>query len=79
MMEEIHFILYPNRVEVYYSNKTVDMAMRAVNEETFQVTLEAYKLVEDYKKGLLKGRLKEIAATLDEEDNPVIMMIKQKK
>lgn len=32
-----------------------------------------------YKKGQLKGRLKEIAATLDEESNPVIMLIKHKK
>ncbi len=41
--------------------------------------LEADQLVEDYEKGRLKGRLKEIAATLDEESNPVIMLIKHKK
>ena len=41
--------------------------------------LWAHQLVEDYKKGILKGKLKEIAATLDEEDNPVIMLIKPKK
>jgi hypothetical protein len=35
--------------------------------------------VESYKKGELKGRLKEIAAELDEESNPVIMLIKHKK
>ena len=29
-------------------------------------------------KGKLKGRLKEIASTLNEEDNPVIMLMKQK-
>ena len=40
--------------------------------------LEAYKLVDAYKKGQLKGKLKEIAATLDEESNPVIMLIKYK-
>ena len=34
---------------------------------------------EAYEKGQLKGRLKEIAATLDEEANPVIMLIKHKK
>ena len=62
-----------------YSKKTVDMAMRAVNDETFYVLLEAYELVEAYNKGLLQGRLKEIAAELDEEDNPVIMLIKHKK
>ena len=42
-------------------------------------TLDAYQLVEDYEKGQLKGKLKEIAATLDKEDNPVIMLIKYKK
>jgi hypothetical protein len=41
--------------------------------------LDAAELVESYKKGELKGRLKEIAATLDENDNPVIMLIKHKK
>jgi hypothetical protein len=41
--------------------------------------LEAHQLVESYEKGELKGKLKEIAATLDENDNPVIMLIKHKK
>ena len=41
--------------------------------------LEAYQLVESYKNGELKdGRLKDIAAKLDAEDNPVIMLIKHK-
>jgi len=37
------------------------------------------QLTEDYKKGILKGKLKEIAATLREDSNPVIMLIKHKK
>lgn len=41
--------------------------------------LEAYELVEAYEKGKLKGKLKEIAAGLNEESNPVIMLIKYKK
>lgn len=41
--------------------------------------LEAYQLVESYRKGELKGKLKEIAAELNEESNPVIMLIKSKK
>ncbi len=45
----------------------------------FWDTIEAYILVEAYKKGELKGRLKEIAATLNEESNPVIMLAKYKK
>lgn len=42
-------------------------------------SLQAPDLVEAYGKGQLKGELKEIAATLDEEANPVIMLVKYKK
>lgn len=42
-------------------------------------TLDVDQLIEDYKKGILKEKLKEIAATLHEESNPVIMLIKHKK
>jgi hypothetical protein len=54
--------------------------LRPVNHEieSWQ-PLEAHQLVEDYEKGELKGKLKEIAATLNEEANPVIMLIKHKK
>ena len=42
--------------------------------------IEPFDLIESLKKGELKdGKLKEIAKTLDEEDNPVIMLIKHKK
>jgi 6-bladed beta-propeller len=41
--------------------------------------LEAEELVNAYQRGKLKGKLKEIAAKLDPEDNPVIMLIKHKK
>ena len=53
---------------------------RPLNDEiaSWQI-LEAYQLVEDYEKGKLKGKLKEIASKLDKEDNPVIMLIKYKK
>ncbi|MGL5705794.1 MAG: 6-bladed beta-propeller [Tannerellaceae bacterium] len=40
---------------------------------------DALELVEAYKGGNLKGRLNEIAAGLDEDSNPVIMVIKHKK
>ena len=43
------------------------------------VVLEAFQLVESHKKGELKGKLKEIAAELKEDSNPVIMLIKHKK
>ena len=43
-------------------------------------SLNAARLVEIYKKDQLKdGKLKEIASRLNEEDNPVIMLVKQKK
>ena len=45
---------------------------------TFQ-GLAANQLVEAYKNDGLKGKLKEIASKLDEESNPVIMLVKYKK
>lgn len=42
-------------------------------------SLEASDLIEANEKGLLSGKLKEIAAKLDEEANPVIMLVKYKK
>jgi hypothetical protein len=54
-------------------------ALRPVDHEieSWQ-TIDAHNLVESYAKGQLKGSLKEIAADLKEEDNPVIMLIKHK-
>jgi hypothetical protein len=52
----------------------------AANDEiAFQRKIEAYQLVDACEKGELKGKLKEIAAELDAEDNPVIMVAKYKK
>jgi hypothetical protein len=66
----------------YTAKKEIYMNwLRPVNHEieSWQ-SLEAHQLVESYEKGELKeGKLKEIAATLDEESNPVIMLIKHKK
>ena len=53
---------------------------RPLNDEiSCWKTLDTSQLVEDNKGGNLQGRLQEIAATLDEEDNPVIMLIKHEK
>lgn len=49
------------------------------NEIAFMTRLEAPDLVEAYKAGKVKGRLKEIAAGLNEESNPVILLAKYKK
>lgn len=48
------------------------------NNELWQ-RLDAPQLVEAFQVGALKGRLKEIASALNEESNPVIMLIKPKK
>jgi hypothetical protein len=65
---------YSTRKEIYMS------ALRPVNHEIVSwQRLNAEDLVESYKKGQLKGKLEEIAATLDEESNPVIMLVKHKK
>ena len=67
-----------------YSNKQkVSLGLNfngIVNQEiaTCQ-SLEAAGLIEANEKGLLKGRLKEIAAGLNEESNAVIMLVKYKK
>jgi len=54
--------------------------MTFMNKEiAFIYKFESYELVEAYKKGQLKGKLKEIAAKLNEESNPVIMVAKHKK
>ena len=55
--------------------------LESINSEIEDVTsLNAARLVEIYKKDQLKdGKLKEIASRLNEEDNPVIMLVKQKK
>ena len=65
---------YSTKKEMYMN------ALRPVNHEieSWQ-RIDADQLVEDYEKGILKGRLKEIATGLGEEDNPVIMLVKHKK
>ena len=41
--------------------------------------LEAFDLRKEYEKGKLKGKLKDVAAKLGEDDNRVIMLVKPKK
>jgi hypothetical protein len=48
------------------------------SEIAFIKRLEAGDLIEAYKEGKLNGKLKEIAAELDEESNAVIMLAKYK-
>lgn len=73
------------RYKVYNSDYTNEKhthlsPRRPLNKEISSwQTLEAWELVRDYERGRLKGRLKEIASKLGEEDNPVIMLIKHKQ
>ena len=63
----------------YAEKRPVAMTAAPVNREIENVViLDAFRLIEIYEKGQLKdGKLKEIASRLDEDDNPVIMLIKQ--
>lgn len=63
-----------------YDKKNVDMIYHLVNDKiAVWQNLTADQLVEAYQKDALKGKLKEIAAGLDEEDNPVLMLVKYRK
>ena len=65
----------------YTVKRPLDMTMRSFNHEiASSQILEANQLVDSHRNGELKdGKLKEIAAKLDAEDNPVIMLVKHKK
>ena len=64
----------------YLKKQEVNMTSHPVNGviATFQ-NLAASQLVEAYENDELRGKLKEIAAELDEEANPVIMLVKHKE
>ena len=64
----------------YTTRKRLDLISRLGNEEVAAYeTLSADRLVEAYGIGVLNGGLKEIAAGLDEESNPVLMLVKHKR
>lgn len=65
---------YTTKKEMYMS------ALRPVSHdiESWQ-SIDAYQLVEANEKGQLKGKLQEVAAGLDEESNPVIVLVKPKE
>jgi hypothetical protein len=41
--------------------------------------MQAFRLKQDYEKGKLKGKLKKITENLNEDDNPIIMILKFKE
>lgn len=63
----------------YVGEINADMKSYSVDGIALWQQIEAFKLIEIYKNGKLKGKLKEIAATLSEDDNPVIMLAKYKE
>ena len=80
-----NFFRFPDVIFVYdnddFINKEeVSLTSEPRNPEiAICQTLDAPDLIEAYEKGQLKGKLKEIAANLDEESNPVVMLLKKKK
>ncbi len=63
-----------------FDERKEDLSACPINGEVaYSVLLEPSYLLDANEKGQLKGRLKEIAANLKEEDNPVIMLIKPKE
>ena len=64
----------------FSTKRIVEITQKPIdNEIVFWYKLEAYALFEAREKGQLKGKLKEIAADLEEESNPVIMLVKNKR
>lgn len=65
----------------FTKEQRVDLFSLPINDNDIAAvqSLPANKLVEAYQNDGLKGKLKEIAAELDEESNPVVMLIKYKK
>jgi hypothetical protein len=64
---------YSSKMRVYMNSEPGD------DEIVTWQPLQAPDLVEAYEKDQLKGRLKEVASILNEESNPVIMLLKHKK
>jgi hypothetical protein len=63
-----------------YKKEVYMVALTPINHEGESwCSINAFELRKDYEKGKLKGKLKEIAATLDDDSNPVIMVVKDKK
>lgn len=64
----------------YLDKKQVSLEANPVNHEIAAIrSLGAAELVEARDKGQLKGKLKKVVANLDEESNPVVMLIKYKE
>ena len=77
--QEKNLFTYKIYNDDYAYEKEAFLKSRPLNSEvpTWQF-LDADELVDDFENGKLKGKLKEVASRLHEDDNPVIMLIKYK-
>ena len=77
--QEKNLFTYKIYNDDYAYEKEAFLKSRPLNSEvpTWQF-LDADELVDDFENGKLKGKLKEVASRLHEDDNPVIMLIKHK-
>lgn len=62
-----------------YPEKTIPFYSFPKGEVMMHLSLQASELTKAYEEGKLKGKLKEIASTLNEDSNAVIMLIKHRK
>ena len=65
----------------YVEEKVIDLEnfYADLPDNYVKYRLRPVNLIEDYKAGKLKGKLKEVASRLDEEANFVLMLIKFKE
>ena len=73
----------PYEVTVYNADFKSPLEVRLnemnANSATAYTAINADKIVEAYEEGKLQGPLLDIAASIDEEDNPVLMFMKEKR
>lgn len=72
------YIIY-NGNYTYKKEFYMVMLAPANSKGEYWTILNTFDLCKNYKEGKLKGKLKEVAAKLGEDDNPVIMLVKPKK
>ena len=64
----------------FATRRIVDMGSGLISHNiAFFEVLQAYRLVEAYENGELTGRLRELASTLNEDSNPVIMLVRNRR
>ena len=63
-----------------FKDRKEDMFLRNLsNKIAYQTVMDASSLIEANKDSKLNGKLKEIAGRLNEDDNPVVMLVEYKK